>query len=654
MNITANNVASKLFVGFVATAMLFMLATPAKAQTAAELQAQINALMAQIAALQGATTPSATTCTFTRSLTVGSQGEDVKCLQTALTPTYFNNAGGATGFFGPMTKAAVAAWQSANGVMPAVGYFGPISQAKFAMSAPAPTPTPTTPGSDDSSTGGSSASLSGEASLKDVTIDSASDDTIDEGQKDAEIGVATLTFQDGDAKVTRLDVTLDGKAKVWTVLDEVALMVDGKEIGRVSASSKSDYSNTSGNQGTLRFTGLNLVAKEDKDVEVSIVATVNGGVDTSDQGSYSVSVDSLRFVDGTDVTSTETGIGDLGTAVNFTIGAAGADDELIVKTSSADPVSTTFELKDDNKSGWETAFAFDLDTKDSPNDIELTTVDVTVVTTGTSSSATFNKFVDDYELVIDGVTIDKLVDMNTAAVAGNYTDGTTTVLRFDVDGDVTINAGDRVKAELRLKFKALNALDEGATVQAKVTGANADAIDATGGDDLIGSGTGDQITGSATGDVHTLRTMGIIGEANSMTSALTAGVSGGNDTVNYTMKVDVTAFNQDVYIAKNSATSVRYDKTNSSGTALGSTTNTAVDSFTSTADEDGTGAYFYVPEGSTETFTIVVKWSPGAPSAATGIQLLGLDYANTNAPENAAWEAAPAKDYRTDAKSTNL
>ncbi len=119
MNIIANNVASKLFVAFVAAAMLFTLATPAKAATSAELQAQIDALMAQIAGLQGGDDHAHAGCTFTGPLTVGSTGAEVTCLQDYLTPTYFNFAGGSTGTFGPVTQSAVAAWQSANGVSPA-------------------------------------------------------------------------------------------------------------------------------------------------------------------------------------------------------------------------------------------------------------------------------------------------------------------------------------------------------------------------------------------------------------------------------------------------------------------------------------------------------------------------------------------------------
>lgn len=124
-------------------------APKASAATAAELQAQLAALQAQLAALQG----SSQTCTFTRSLTVGSRGADVTCLQDYL------RAGGhlsvaSTGYFGPLTRAAVARWQAANGVSPAAGYFGPLSRAKYvSLTAvvvvppvtPTPTPTPVPP-----------------------------------------------------------------------------------------------------------------------------------------------------------------------------------------------------------------------------------------------------------------------------------------------------------------------------------------------------------------------------------------------------------------------------------------------------------------------------------------------------------------------------
>jgi len=121
--------------GFVMLGMVAV-ATPAQAQTVEELTAQIQSLLAtitalqsQLLAMQGGTTSAK--CTFTKDLTLGSRGDDVTCLQGYL------KAGGhlavsPTGYFGSLTKAAVVAWQKANGVTPAAGYFGSISKAKYA------------------------------------------------------------------------------------------------------------------------------------------------------------------------------------------------------------------------------------------------------------------------------------------------------------------------------------------------------------------------------------------------------------------------------------------------------------------------------------------------------------------------------------------
>jgi len=95
-------------------------------------------------------------CSFTRDLTTGVTGDDVKCLQQ-----YLNSAGnkvassGAgspgseTTYFGSLTKAAVGAWQAANGVSPTAGYFGAKSRAKYdalmasgPVTPPPPGPTP--------------------------------------------------------------------------------------------------------------------------------------------------------------------------------------------------------------------------------------------------------------------------------------------------------------------------------------------------------------------------------------------------------------------------------------------------------------------------------------------------------------------------------
>ncbi len=76
-------------------------------------------------------------CTFSASLFLGSQRDEVKCLQTYLNRTGFilaesgpGSRGAETTYFGPLTKNAVERFQAAHGV-PSTGYFGPLSRAAY-------------------------------------------------------------------------------------------------------------------------------------------------------------------------------------------------------------------------------------------------------------------------------------------------------------------------------------------------------------------------------------------------------------------------------------------------------------------------------------------------------------------------------------------
>ena len=72
--------------------------------------------------------------TIASNLTLGSRGAEVESLQQILVSDGFliMPAGVSYGYFGPLTRTAVARWQSANGVSPALGYFGPISRTVLA------------------------------------------------------------------------------------------------------------------------------------------------------------------------------------------------------------------------------------------------------------------------------------------------------------------------------------------------------------------------------------------------------------------------------------------------------------------------------------------------------------------------------------------
>jgi hypothetical protein len=102
----------------------FAFAAPAKADTVSTLQAQVQALLAQIQALQGSTTTTTSTSagcyTFTQNLKLNSTGGQVMWVQQFLNNHGFTVAktgagspGNETSHFGPATKAAVIAFQNA-------------------------------------------------------------------------------------------------------------------------------------------------------------------------------------------------------------------------------------------------------------------------------------------------------------------------------------------------------------------------------------------------------------------------------------------------------------------------------------------------------------------------------------------------------------
>ncbi len=238
MNLTKSN-AAKLaagFVGFAMTVSVFMPAL-ASADTASDLQAQINSLMATIASLQkqlSATTGGSSGYTFSANLMVGSKGADVMSLQktlnmsadTQVAASGAGSKGQETSTFGALTKAAVVKFQTKNGISPAAGYVGPVTRAKLnSMGGTVTTPTtPTTPVTTVPGlpTGGSVAVSSGTQPANSLAPTSAS-----------RVPFTTITLTAGTADVTVNSVTVErvGLAQDAVFAGVVLLKSDGMQIG---------------------------------------------------------------------------------------------------------------------------------------------------------------------------------------------------------------------------------------------------------------------------------------------------------------------------------------------------------------------------------------------------------------------------------------
>ncbi len=138
MSLTTKNIATAVL-GVAMVVSTFAFAAPAQAQSITDLQAMINQLLAQIAALQGGNAPvvGGSCVTFSQNHQMGDTGGQVMDIQKFLnshgaqvSATGAGSPGNESTYFGAKTRAAIAAWQAANGITPAAGYWGPITRAK--------------------------------------------------------------------------------------------------------------------------------------------------------------------------------------------------------------------------------------------------------------------------------------------------------------------------------------------------------------------------------------------------------------------------------------------------------------------------------------------------------------------------------------------
>ena len=263
----------------------------------------------------------------------------------------------------------------------------------------------------------------------------------------------------------------------------------------------------------------------------------------------------------------------------------------------------------------------------STNDISLVTVPVVV----SVSSSTYETIVNDAELVIDGITFDAYsVENGTSSEA---------TLFFAVNDALFIDFGESVTAELRLQFNALIPGNEGTTVSAELTSVTVDSIVAEGAAQLLTT----QLKGSAIGEVHTLRTRGIVVALDSVSDYTTDVDGNNNDYATYQIAIEVTAFEQDVYISTNLASSTVWRLLDAGNQEVASGTRAA--SIDSTANEIDN--YFEILEGETQTITLTVTYAPGVPAIAARLWLDSIAYADTATVPNQTWTAFPPQDYRT-------
>ncbi len=598
------------------------------------------AALAPVAGAQTTTTTTTsgsttTALTFMNDLTVGSTGVAVTSLQTFLIAKGFSIPAGATGYFGSQTKAAVAAYQSANGISPAVGYFGPITRAHVNAAGPSTGGgSSTVPGCSagaafSSTTGapcsgsgsGSTSGLSGgEARLSSFELRREASDG-SEGQVEVEVATAEFDVKDGDVRVERIELTVEAASSTlsmlpWNYIDRVSVWADGDELSDKRSTSRSDWSK-SGNKYTIVLTDLDYVVDAGDTAALTFAFDINSRIRVADLSqTFTVSVrdSGVRAVDSKGI---QQYTGANAKTVSFGFNAE-KNGTLRLSLSSSNPAAAILVADANKESGKYSVFKFDIEERD---DVDTLITDVTI-DVATSSGTVMNDIRNAY-LVIDGDEF-----RGTVNAAGTIT--------FDAV-DVEVGGKDKIQAELKITLaRAANA------------GSLTFSLDA---DDLVAegvdSGNASTVTGSADGKTHTTALSGIAAKAVSTSQSVSTPGSAASSTIGtYTIRFDVTALEDNAFIDDVAASST----TEGAGFVIfgDSYAGTISAILTSTATLDG-GTRYIVRQGTTETFTLTVTLDPSA-AGTFGVRLDKVRFAATNATATAGLTIdASNQDFRTNA-----
>jgi len=609
-------------------------------------------------------------CTINSTLRLGSTGAEVMCLQQALGGLTADGKFGpatkaavmafqahsgltADGVFGPMSKAV---WMSnggnsANfppGCASASGFSITTGEACHAMaggnlpagctsnsgysqttgakcsgggSANLPAGCTTASGfspttgnrCDGSGSGGGGGSTGGETSISGLSVKDADDDTINEGDNKAPVADIQFDVKDADAKLIRADIAFQADSdndqiRPWRAFDKVYLMDGSTVLTSEDASDQNNWDDASktsdGLNGSstpktyrIRFTDINKTYREGaNNNDLWVAVDVASSVDSPADWTVGIDTDGLRFTDGAGVDTFETS----GDTANFSIEAAGQQSDVHVTKDSTSPGSQTLQVKT-STSTTQTIAVFKIKVDSDGRDVKIDDFPVTLATSHTSGLA---DVVDDVYVVLDGTTY--TTDDNPGSAASK------TFHFSDLDDDnVVVKAGETMLATVKVKFKSQGsgpAYTNGTTILATSAAVDASFEDANTGDN---AGT---ISGSAPANSMTLAGTGIsvqpAGVTQPVVTVTTTSGTAHNAFATYTIKVDVTAFDQDAFISKagGTAATARFEDAQL-GTALASVSSSSL-SISSNADTEGNS--YRINEGDTETFTFTLTVDPVA------------------------------------------
>lgn len=270
-----------------------------------------------VAVLAFAMIAGATAITLNTNLTVGSTGADVSALQTWLMANGYSipaiSAGTAKGYFGSQTKAAVVAFQAANGI-PNTGFVGPLTRGKLSGSTvtapvagfvcPAGYSCVANPGTTPVVAAPGQITTPGIAGTLDITLRSTPADGTDV-KKGEELAIATYELQSSDSDMSVSNLALKFNTRLWLYAQSITILDGSNVIAVKNGLSSVDFTEvTSGTDYRIRFNNVNYVVPKNSKKVITVQVKMLGFTDRT-AATVSLTEAEVRAVDGTGVSSTD-------------------------------------------------------------------------------------------------------------------------------------------------------------------------------------------------------------------------------------------------------------------------------------------------------------------------------------------------------------